>query len=698
MALQVEQLVYTSFPETGFKGLAGPQLPAHVLQGFVDAIVHRYWNAYSPPSVGYRAVYLHQLSDQDYLFGWLYSDGSDEMGREGVPYFVCYYLAQTLEEADLNLILDCLECGPLTQIDRQQMPSTLAPVIVPDDCHYLPTQLGVAIPPETREKCLSQLYQQDLLDFGVQFEPQTGAIELQTDFEPLTIEEAELLSPLSAGNSVLPQDNAVSTVAGNKVALLIGVSEYGAGFPSLPGVLKDVEALRRTLENPEQGGFDEVQPLLNPDPQAMAEAIEALFLDRSPEDLVLLYFSGYVSLLDTQGKLGLTTALSRHGTNGNVVRSTVIPADFINDVMGDSRSQHQTLILDWCMDELPVGVEQRTVKFAPQFIGDRRTVLMSSASTQTVAAPPMGSAYTFFLVEGLRTGAADLNYDGSISLDEWHAYARRKLKQASPALDPKLYGDRAAKTQVGFSPLREPRFEYRRQVEDCSPHGKVSVANRVVLNTLYPSLGLSLEEAAIIEAEVLKPSRDYHEKLQRYAIAFTQAIQQTYPLTPHLHRQFKQFQRQLGLTDANIVSIESELVHRINVLRDPDGTARPFTPTEDHRSAAPRPLNQVLEQGYGVVQPLSNRVAIATRHFLTRCQQALTKGAAVGSPTQQKLRRLYPIGMASVFMGVSVGAALLVMIFNQPQVANRRPERISPRLPRTEGALSVLERTQEKSQ
>lgn len=38
-----------------------------------------------------------------------------------------------------------------------------------------------------------------------------------------------------------------------KVALLIGISEYEPGLDPLPSAVKDVEAVRRVLVNPEMG-------------------------------------------------------------------------------------------------------------------------------------------------------------------------------------------------------------------------------------------------------------------------------------------------------------------------------------------------------------------------------------------------------------------------------------------------------------
>ncbi|MCC5626025.1 caspase family protein [Nostoc sp. CHAB 5715] len=71
-----------------------------------------------------------------------------------------------------------------------------------------------------------------------------------------------------------------------KLALLIGVSEYKHGLSSLPAATRDVETMQRVLLHPEIGGFDNITPLVNPQRQAMAEAIETMFDGRQKDDLV----------------------------------------------------------------------------------------------------------------------------------------------------------------------------------------------------------------------------------------------------------------------------------------------------------------------------------------------------------------------------------------------------------------------------
>ncbi|WGV28481.1 caspase family protein [Halotia branconii] len=78
-----------------------------------------------------------------------------------------------------------------------------------------------------------------------------------------------------------------------KIALLIGVSEYGEGIPPLSSALNDVEAMERVLQNLNMGGFEQVERLLNPDAIAMRKAIQKLFREAGKDDLALFFFSGH---------------------------------------------------------------------------------------------------------------------------------------------------------------------------------------------------------------------------------------------------------------------------------------------------------------------------------------------------------------------------------------------------------------------
>jgi len=72
---------------------------------------------------------------------------------------------------------------------------------------------------------------------------------------------------------------------GLKKALIVGVSQYAAGWRSLPAAKGDAEVLQQLLTNPSIGNFDHVKLLLNLDRQQVEEEVYTLVVNSRPHDL-----------------------------------------------------------------------------------------------------------------------------------------------------------------------------------------------------------------------------------------------------------------------------------------------------------------------------------------------------------------------------------------------------------------------------
>ncbi|MEH2207908.1 MAG: ABC transporter substrate-binding protein [Nostoc sp.] len=356
-----------------------------------------------------------------------------------------------------------------------------------------------------------------------------------------------------------------------KVALLIGVSEYEPGLTPLPAATKDVEAMQQVLLHPEIGGFDEVKVLLNPQQHEMAVAIEILFDDRQKDDLVLLFFSGH-GIKDEDGKLYFAAHNTRKTGKGVPARATTVPASFVHDVMNKSRSKREVVILDCCFSgAFAEGMSPKSPKdegfvdVKNQLGGEGRAVLTSSTSTQ-YSFEQQGtdtSTYTRYIVEGLKTGAADRDEDGWISVDELHEYAKSKVQEASPAMNPEIYAIREGyKINLAKAPSNDPMLTYHREVNYWveGGNGKISVTGRAALEGLQETLKLSPEQAAAIETQVLAPIEDKKRKLQRYELAFRDEIKQGFPLSDRTAANLKRLQQTLGLRDEDIALIEAPII------------------------------------------------------------------------------------------------------------------------------------------
>jgi uncharacterized caspase-like protein len=354
-----------------------------------------------------------------------------------------------------------------------------------------------------------------------------------------------------------------------KVALLIGVSEYEPGLDPLPGAIRDIKAMQQVLQHREMGGFDEVKTLTNPNSLLMQETLEVLLASLTENDLILLFFSGH-SVKDDSGTLHFATRDTGKTSTGELVKSNAVSASFIHDLMSNSSCKHQVIILECCFSSaFAPGITAKadtSVDIKAQLSRRGRALLTSFTSTQYSSSQRGSelSVYTRYLVEGIETGAADLDGDSWIAVNELHEYASRKVQEAAPAMKPEFYFLKEEnKILLAKAQTNDPKLKYRKEAERRVSRGEISPSGRYILNSLAWGLGLTSEERANIEAEVLKPYQEYQEKLQRYRRVFMQALQRCYPLNAQAREELTCLQQFLGLRDEDVIPIEEESVPKL---------------------------------------------------------------------------------------------------------------------------------------
>lgn len=350
-----------------------------------------------------------------------------------------------------------------------------------------------------------------------------------------------------------------------KIALLIGVSQYQSDLTPLPKATKDVEAMQNVLQNPAIGRFERVEIRLDPDAQTMREEIEVIFSECQKDDLVLLFFSGH-GIKNDRGKLYFATNNTRKNDQGKLIWSTTVAASWIQDLMTQSRCKHQVVILDCCFSgAFAAGMTAKgtgNVDIQTQLGGEGRAVLTSSTSTQYSFEQEESdlSIYSRYIVEGIATGAADLDSDGWIEVQELHEYAKGKVQATAPAMMPEIYAVKEGfKIRLAKALITDPKLKYRKEVERYANRADIPDYRRIILDTLRGQLGLSSAEAAAIEDEVLRPYRERLEHLQRYREALTAAVEYEYPLSEAIVDDLKHFQGMLGLRDEDIQPIEDDI-------------------------------------------------------------------------------------------------------------------------------------------
>lgn len=178
-SLLLDQIVYTSFADTGFKTVASPQVTAEIQEAFIERVVHKHWNANNPSRI--QSVYLHQIAPAQILFGWLYNDGAQRDGND-VPLFICYYLAEPLLfYFQLEKIFSCLHRGPISQVDRHVSPASLEAIVVRNYWNYQSVRPGLAVDAIARSRSHLALKQGELLDIFVSANEQETLAELCAD-------------------------------------------------------------------------------------------------------------------------------------------------------------------------------------------------------------------------------------------------------------------------------------------------------------------------------------------------------------------------------------------------------------------------------------------------------------------------------------------------------------------------------------
>ncbi|MEV0343885.1 caspase family protein [Nocardia sp. NPDC050713] len=228
-----------------------------------------------------------------------------------------------------------------------------------------------------------------------------------------------------------------------KRSLIIANQHYrDPAYAELPGAAHDAAELEAVLANPDIGGF-EVEVLRDATAAHCRIAIERFFGNARADDRLLLHMSCH-GQKDLQNRLYLIGADSEKA----YFASTGIDSAFINDQIEGSSSHQTVLLLDCCYSgAFARGWLTRSgsnsVDVTEPFSGRGRVVITASTSLQfsheseassRAAAEP--SVFTSAVVQGLRSGAADLDGDGWISIDDLYNYVHDSVKRRTPHQTP----------------------------------------------------------------------------------------------------------------------------------------------------------------------------------------------------------------------------------------------------------------------
>jgi formylglycine-generating enzyme required for sulfatase activity len=218
-------------------------------------------------------------------------------------------------------------------------------------------------------------------------------------------------------------------MAERRFGILIG-SSYFPEEPKLETLRfpeNDVEALRAVLSDPDRGAFHELELFKNRPRAEILHKLNRIFNDAGKNDLILIYYSGH-GKLNSLGRLHLTTV----DTHLGALEATAISMGAIRELVDISATHKVVLLLDCCFSGA-VGGEFLRSSVDDQLLltsKARGTYIMTASTAIQVAkekeADQLG-LFTKHLVQGIRSGDADLDHNGQISMDELYRYVHERV-------------------------------------------------------------------------------------------------------------------------------------------------------------------------------------------------------------------------------------------------------------------------------
>jgi uncharacterized caspase-like protein len=224
-------------------------------------------------------------------------------------------------------------------------------------------------------------------------------------------------------------------------------------------------------------------------------------------------------------------------TNLKYLRATAIEEGLVRDVMQHSRARSILLMLDCCHSgAFAEGLAPKSapvVDFEGRFEGQGRVTLTASkameyafeaagaaATVSDLGASAPGSSFTRFLVEGLKTGSADLDEDGRVSIDELYDYVYTRVRECSAHQTPGKSGSGYGDIVIAKNPHRSTvPPEVREAIDHALEHPWPAVRETAVAELARLRLGADLALAAAIDEALLRATDDDSRRVSAAAQA-----------------------------------------------------------------------------------------------------------------------------------------------------------------------------------
>jgi uncharacterized caspase-like protein len=238
-------------------------------------------------------------------------------------------------------------------------------------------------------------------------------------------------------------------------AVVIGVGDYeSAVIPRLRYTVADAEALHKALVGP--AAFKRDNVLLLTDRSERKPTLRNIkwglgtFLGRSArrDDTVVIFFAGHgAPEVDPRGveRDGLAKYLIPSDADPDDLYSTALPMDELQTIFARIEAERVVAFLDACYSGAAGGRTFASRRTRAGSVDDlflerltrskgRAIVTASRPAEVSIELPELGHGiFSFYLVQGFN-GAADLNRDGIISLQELYEYVEQQVTTKSRAV------------------------------------------------------------------------------------------------------------------------------------------------------------------------------------------------------------------------------------------------------------------------
>jgi hypothetical protein len=262
---------------------------------------------------------------------------------------------------------------------------------------------------------------------------------------------ATLLTPTfaAAQGSFGGSDDEVAVEPARR-AILVGIDRYDdEGFSTLRFARADAEGLAEVLRDPEFGGFESVELVVDGDLRASAviERLTDWSRTLAPDDLGLIYFSGHGTRhVDERGRSHVFLAASDSRKADPV--ATAIPLQAVQELVDALPASRRVLVVDACFTgegkvsetearEAARALVDEAIPFADRVRDGEAHLFATTWGRPAVESESLGhGVYTAHLIAGLseRFDEADLNGDLVVGVSEAHDYARDETLRTTAEL------------------------------------------------------------------------------------------------------------------------------------------------------------------------------------------------------------------------------------------------------------------------